>query len=131
MKVLTVKNPWADWIIFGMGYGRGFSHPDIKTTENRTWQTLYRGKIAIHVSKKLDISKVRSWNARQEDLARWGSQAGKIIGVVELYTIDKEFKTGWDEAGLFHWRLRNPQPLKSPVLAQGGLGLWDYAGILE
>jgi hypothetical protein len=36
MKVLSVKNPWADWIIFG-------HEGKIKTTENRTWETLYRG----------------------------------------------------------------------------------------
>jgi hypothetical protein len=119
MKVLSVKNPWADWIINGLD-------GEIKTTENRTWETLYRGRIMIHVSKTLDYKFTKRLGFDPSLLVRWDEQNGRIIGTVELYAIDKEMKTQWDEPGLFHWRLRNPVPLDKPIPARGSLGLWNY-----
>jgi hypothetical protein len=118
VKVLTVKNPWADWIIFGQ---RG----EFKTTENRAWETLYRGRIYIHVSKKIDR---RVDSADSRELEYWETQTGMIIGSVELYAIDRERKTEWDEPGSFHWRLKNPLPLERAIPARGALGLWEYTG---
>ena len=37
MKVLTIKNPWAELIVKGY-----------KEYEFRSWKTNYRGKILIH-----------------------------------------------------------------------------------
>jgi hypothetical protein len=125
MKVLTVKNPWADWIIFGhLG--------NIKTAENRTWETLYRGRIYIHVSKKIDMYAVdKLFPADGEDMEYWKNQTGMIIGSVELYATDREIKTEWDEPNLFHWRFKNPLPLERAILAKGSLGLWEYTGEIE
>jgi hypothetical protein len=125
MKVLSVKNPWADWIIFG-------HKGKIKTTENRTWETLYRGRIYIHVSKQIDMYAVdKLFQATEEDFEYWKNQTGMIIGSVELYATDREMKTEWDEPGLFHWRLKNPLPLERAIPARGSLGLWNYDGISE
>jgi hypothetical protein len=119
MKVLTVKNPWADWIIFGC---KG----NIKTTENRTWETLYRGRIYIHVSKKIDADAVdKFFPENLEDIEYWKNQTGMIIGSADLYAIDREMKTEWDEPDLFHWRLKNPLPLETAISARGALGLWN------
>jgi hypothetical protein len=114
-----VKNPWADWIINGLD-------GQIKTTENRTWKTLYRGRIMIHVSKTLDYNFTKRLGFDPSLLVRWDRQQGCIIGSVELYAIDREMKTQWDEPDLFHWRFKNPVPLKNPVPARGSLGLWNY-----
>jgi hypothetical protein len=120
MKVLSVKNPWADWIIFG-------HKGKIKTTENRTWEILYRGRIYIHVSKQIDMYAVdKLFQATGEDLEYWKNQTGMIIGSVELYAIDREIKTEWDEPDLFHWRFKNPSPLERAIPARGSLGLWNY-----
>jgi hypothetical protein len=119
VKVLTVKNPWADWIINGLA---GL----MKNTENRTWETLYRGRIMIHASKTLDHELLKLGDFYAADLNRWEKQKGHIIGTVELYAVDREMKTQWDEPGLFHWRLRNPVPLDKPIPARGSLGLWEY-----
>jgi hypothetical protein len=125
MKVLTVKNPWADWIIFG-------HKGNIKTTENRTWETLYRGRICIHVSKKIDLDAVdKLFPADSEDMEYWENQTGLIIGSVELYAIDREIKTEWDEPGLFHWRFRNPVWIDRTILVRGALGLWNYEGEIK
>lgn len=40
MKALSIRQPWA-WLIT-MGY---------KPVENRTWETFYRGPVAIHASQ--------------------------------------------------------------------------------
>jgi hypothetical protein len=127
MKVLTVKNPWADWIINGY---KG----TIKDAENRRWEALYRGRLYIHVSKTIDklpltiFSYGYSYSAA--DLERWKNQRGCIIGSVELYGIDRNMKSSWDEEGLFHWRFRDPRPLKELIPARGALGLWEYTGEL-
>jgi len=124
MKVLSIKNPWADWIMFGR---KG----NFKNTENRTWEVMYRGRLLIHVSKTLDRYAAERYNAKPEDYERWKEQAGKIIGTVELYAIDRDIQSFWDESDLFHWRIRDPQPLKKPVPALGRLGLWEYTGELK
>jgi hypothetical protein len=134
MKALSVKNPWADWIVFGFPR---LGEMKIKTTENRTWKTPYRGRIFIHVSKQFDENGVDFYFHNfghhipdDEDRQYWQNQSGMIIGSVELYAIDNEIKTEWDEEGLFHWRLRNPQPLDRAILVRGSLGLWEYKGEL-
>ena len=43
MKALTIKQPWAHLII----------HCG-KDIENRDWPTRFRGRIAIHASKRVD-----------------------------------------------------------------------------
>jgi hypothetical protein len=124
MKVLTVKNPWADWIIYSL-------NGQFKTTENRTWETKYRGRIMIHVSKTFDQLNICPPEATSEDLDRWEKQKGHIIGTVELYATDREMKTQWDEPGLFHWRFKNPLPLEMAIPVRGSLGLWNYEAISE
>jgi hypothetical protein len=127
MKVLTVKNPWANRIIFDY---KG----KIKTTENRTWETLYRGRIYIHVSKQIDedaLYTLLRMTGEEPDLEYLKNQTGLIIGSVELYAIDREMKTEWDEDGLFHWRLKNPVYLDRAIKARGSLGLWEYTGKIK
>jgi hypothetical protein len=122
MKALSVINPQADWIIFG-------HKGHIKTTENRTWETLYRGRIYIHVSKKIGAYSLYKllFLATEEEFERWKNQTGMIIGSVDLYAIDREIKTEWDEPDLFHWRFKNPLPLERAIPARGSLGLWEYS----
>ncbi len=52
MKALTLQQPWATLIAEGH-----------KRVENRTWQTAYRGPLAIHAGLKVDPAGL--------DLARW------------------------------------------------------------
>jgi ASCH domain len=41
MRVLSVRQPWADWILSGR-----------KRVEHRSWRTHVRGRILIHASGK-------------------------------------------------------------------------------
>lgn len=43
MKAITLIQPWASLIAIG-----------VKTVETRSWQTPYRGLLAIHAGKKID-----------------------------------------------------------------------------
>lgn len=43
MKVLSVKQPWAEFIASGR-----------KTVETRTWRTKYRGPLLICADKTID-----------------------------------------------------------------------------
>jgi hypothetical protein len=116
MKVLTVKNPWAYFIL----YGSAFGHKDV---ENRTWETKYRGPLLIHCSKSLDA------NFPREELppgVNWQDFNGRIIGRVNLVDCVRNSKSLWAGKGMWHWVLRDPVPLKNPIQARGSLGLWDY-----
>ena len=39
IPALSVRQPWASWIVHGMGYRYGDEHKDV---ENRTWSTPIR-----------------------------------------------------------------------------------------
>lgn len=47
MKALTLIQPWATLIMLGE-----------KQIETRSWNTKYRGKLAIHAGKKIDKDKL-------------------------------------------------------------------------
>ena len=103
MKVLTIKSPWAQHIIWGG-----------KNIENRTWATSYRGSLLIHVSR-LPYTPV----------------SGQIIGVVDLIDClppDNLFTAGnqWAEPGYYHWIVTNPRELKNKISVRGQLSLWEY-----
>ena len=49
MRALTVRQPWA-YAIFHLG----------QDVENRTWQTHYRGRLSIHVAKRVDLADCRT-----------------------------------------------------------------------
>jgi len=91
MKVLSIINPWAHFIMY---HG--------KNIENRTWKTDYRGRILIHVSKKV-----------------MPDYKGLIRNLLDTGYIDKQN---------YHWKLRDPIPFEKPVPARGSLGLWEYSG---
>jgi hypothetical protein len=84
MKVLSVKNPWAFLIIH---YG--------KDIENRFRKTNYRGRIAIHASRKSDQTAYHSYltgpvlrnafNYIREHRNEIENLNGHIIGTVEIY----------------------------------------------
>ena len=97
MKALSIYPEYATEIAMGW-----------KTIEYRTWETKYRGDIAICSSKK----------------PHPGTVAGHALCVVEL--VDIEVYGEKD----FGWVLENPRMIK-PVPVRGQLYLWDYNGPVE
>ena len=71
MKVLSIRQPWAELIIEGK-----------KKIEIRTWKTNYRGKLLIHASKRVDKKAVEFYGFSIDELLR-----GYIIGSADLVDV--------------------------------------------
>ena len=107
-KTLSVRQPWADLIISGT-----------KDIENRTWSTVYRGRLFIHASRfRLD----------EETIARFDRDPaalhyGAVIGFVDLVDVVQEHSSTFF-SGPYGWVLANPQRI-DPVPMRGQLGLFN------
>jgi hypothetical protein len=122
MQVLSVRQPWA-WAI-----ARGH-----KAVENRTWDTPYRGTLAIHASLRVDADALEHPLIRSAgwDPADPLTATGGIIAVVSLAGMCGAAKAGdrcgcgqWAEPGSFHWQLTDVRALRQPIMTLGQPGLW-------
>lgn len=142
MIAITVRQPWAFSIAAGL-----------KSIENRTWGTQYRGLLAIHAGARWD-------NVGQRRIAELTGQVvvktamSAIVGVVELIGIHNSpsclrtsrlpylhpdgpyecspWAVGGDGGGVVrHWELANARQLAEPVACKGRLGLWDLTPDVE
>jgi hypothetical protein len=118
MKALTIEQPWV-WAILNAG----------KDVENRSWQTKYRGWIALHASKSAqrldDVDFPRGiQKPEKEDLV-----CSAICGVAYLSDIRDKSKSKWfyrpgrGETN-YGWVLTKVKKLRKPVPCDGILGLW-------
>lgn len=110
IKALTIRQPFASLVMAA-----------VKTTENRTWRTNYRGRLLIHAGARDD----REAMARHGDLLDEYPR-GAILGTVELLDCVRDSESEWAVDGLWHWQLADPQPFESPIPATGKLGLWTF-----
>lgn len=130
LKALTVRQPFASLIMAG-----------VKTTENRTWRTNYRGPLVIHAGARDD----REAMLRLADARRPRHHSGQgceplegltaplpylprgaLLGTVELIDCVRDSESDWAIEGLWHWQLVDPQPFETPIPARGRLGLWAF-----
>ncbi len=116
---LSVRQPWADHLVFGD-----------KRIENRDWPTHYRGPLLIHATLKED-----------EDAPLWlvpppggADSRGGIVGVMTLVhclSRDEAVRCYPDQEryafGLYCWVLARPVPLPNIVPCRGQLGLFEPA----
>ncbi|MFD3260864.1 ASCH domain-containing protein [Paenibacillus lentus] len=77
MKTITIIQPWAILIALGE-----------KQYETRSWQTNYRGQLAIHAGKKVD-REACEWEPIKSTLAKHGYTAdnlptGAVVAVCRL-----------------------------------------------
>lgn len=120
MKALTIKQPWADRVIFGT-----------KRVENRTWKPpdwMIGKQIAIHAGKALD-------GPYEPGETNTGIR-GAVIGVAKIARIvqPNEKKHGLDRTQLrewwdphqFGWVLKDVWAIETPLFIRGALGLWDF-----
>lgn len=121
MKALTIKQPWADAIVYG-----------IKRVENRTWGTRYRGALAIHAGKAVDLDGVAFVRGCDRTAVNFPDQRGAFIGLATLHDAHparpgccpgNPYAERGD--GLWHWLVRAPVALVEPVPFKGQLGLWQ------
>jgi hypothetical protein len=110
---LSVWQPWA-WAIF---HG--------KPIENRNWPTPYRGRLLIHSAKNTsEVEEVlRLLQFEFKLIPPPGSLIyGCILGFVELHACtwsSTRSTCGWGAPGCYHWHLRNPVLLDSPIPYRG------------
>ena len=121
MKVLSLKQPWAELILQGR-----------KKIEIRKWNTTFRGPFLIHASGNLDKEGLKRFGYKEEDLPR---QA--IVGRAELidvkhYKNEEEFKLDRDkhlatwEWGSYGFVLGKVESMKEIKGVNGALGFWEY-----
>ena len=133
MKALSIKQPWANFILDGS-----------KTIEIKSWQTLYRGDLLICASqtpasflKKTSIvdSEGRNKVVDKEFEVEEYMYFGKGLFIAELYDIQPMKKEDEDQAladllpECFSWFLRNVRPV---ILFEvtGRLNLFDVSDLL-
>ena len=126
MKVLTIRNPWAELIVSGY-----------KKYEFRSWKTNYRGKILIHSSANLEksmLSRFQDYNLQYIN--------GAIIGeaeIIDCILVDEEFNKKLmsidpvvygrsNHKENYAWKLENIKKYDKPIFIKGKLGLWSYEG---
>lgn len=141
MKAITIKQPFAT--LLALGY---------KQYETRSWQTKYRGKLAIHAGKSVD----RQACARQEiaqilqaaGYESWRDlPTGAVIAVGELKNcscvraqdVTKAVATtesaqitglayqfGDFTVGRYAWEVTDIEPFAQPVPCSGRLSIWEW-----
>ena len=116
MKALSIKQPWADLIIWGF-----------KSIETRTWKTDYRGKLLICPSKTIDRKAMRDFKPLFPEDHQF--LIGKALGVAELVdcTKMKDFHQGFALCDLYHgysWILETAKEIE-PFDVKGQLGLFE------
>lgn len=133
MKCLSLTQPWATLVILGE-----------KAFETRSWQTAYKGPLAIHASKGFpkEAKELCKESPFREVLHKHGLLAhmlplGAVLGIVELKgccrveTVeekisDQEWDFGNYDAGRFAWHLANPAAFDVPIPEKGALQLWEW-----
>lgn len=139
LTCISIRQPWA-WLIMA-------GH---KTCENRSWDTRYRGTLAIHASGSFDFSfldfldvppDIEPLNAYANEIcARFGigdrrrvtrhrEELGAILGTVTLADvlpapeedIDRDpIGNPWCMYTGFAWMVKDPRPFSSPITGVKG-----------
>lgn len=124
MKALSIRQPWA-WLIVNGG----------KDLENRDWDTEFRGRVLVHVSKsgsKKDYAEAVEF-ARElgapEPPAQEDIERGGIIGSIEIVDVVTSSDSPWF-FGPFGFVLRDFRPMDF-MPYKGALGLFDVPEVPE
>lgn len=123
MKVLTLKQPWASLVAYG-----------IKKYEFRTWKTNYRGKLLIHAGAGIDKDEMKKYVDLGINFPK--SKITAIVDLVDCCLLDDELnkkiilenniaygnkiRTG------YAWKLDNVKMINIDKKINGQLGLWNY-----
>lgn len=149
MKALSIRPPWAYYIIYGIPYGVSADNEDgtqriedsgkviLKDIENRDWAVPQRmelpQRIQVQVGKKEDgIEAVLDLTVGKLKLPAFSIMMsyskrlprGAIIGEVDLVDCVTESKSPWFE-GKYGFVLRNPVAYETPIPCRGKLGFFE------
>lgn len=133
MKALTLTQPWATLVAIGA-----------KKIETRSWNTTYRGPLAIHAAKGFPVFAKEIALYEDSFMSRL-SKAGytietlprsaivcvcDLVKVVRIYADSyipgkPEVMFGDYSIGRYMWFLENVVALPEPISAKGALSLWE------
>jgi len=115
MKTISVWQPWASLIAAG-----------VKTVENRSRPTRYRGRVLIHAGQRVDGEAL----AVVDDLLREAGidptdwPHGALVGCATLVDCVTESEDEFFE-GPYGYILEDAVTFDNPIPARGQLGLYD------
>lgn len=135
MKVLTLTQPWATLVAIGA-----------KKIETRSWETDYRGTLAIHAAKGYpndakELVRSNPYFRKALEAAGYNSANELPIGAIlctchlamiepteatELIPDFPERAFGYYDPKRFMWFLENVKRLPQPIPAKGALQLWEF-----
>lgn len=119
MRALSIQQPWAWGICAG-----------VKNTENRTWTTGHRGRIAIHASTSPKVVNQYHRESGCESMHRSKFTFGAIIGfadIVEVASYGQKHEKDPFAEGPYCWTLENGRFLKKPIPLPGKLNLFKLS----
>lgn len=117
MKTLSVRQPWASLIVAG-----------VKTIENRTRGTHYRGRVLIQAGQTIDDDGLAMVNGAIAEVGpvpgrdEWPT--GAIIGSVTIVDCVTASEDEFFE-GPFGYVLADAVEFEKPIPARGQLGLYN------
>lgn len=125
MKVITIKQPFASLIAYGL-----------KEYEFRTWKTNYRGEIYIHAGKGIDKSAMKRYEYLNLDYPSGCIIAkAKITDCIYIDSNMKDILRKKDDKvyyGIINskneeygFKLENIERIE-PITINGQLGIWNY-----
>ena len=130
---ISVRQPWADLILFGDPHLEGTRHHR-KDVENRTWQLPRKW---FGVPMFLHAGKQNEWWAPSDpeyDPTRHGALLGVVTFehvVQDAYRHYGEFlfdklrpPSRWAVEGQYHWLISAAEPLPDPIPYRGRLGVF-------
>ncbi len=125
MKALSIKQPWADSIVFGH-----------KSIECRSWETNYRGELFIHASKVPDLSMKELKELYEDELPPLGSIVGKVdlIDCRKFKSPSDNEKAQLDKSVRFNgfaWILSNPLVLEVSIPMKGALRIYNIPSQIQ
>lgn len=128
IKALSLWQPWASLKARGL-----------KRHETRHWSTDYRGPIAIHAAKTLDVAGAPDVLCLSAFGQFWHRELplGAIVAIGQLAAVvpaegladnltRADRAAGNFAAGRFAWRVEQLRPLKTPIPCVGRQGLFNW-----
>ena len=128
IKTLSLWQPWASLVAAG-----------VKLHETRHWETAYRGPIAIHAAKTLDVAGAPEQLCQDVFGRFWAKELprGAVVAIGELtrcspahtvadHLLAADLESGNFAHGRFAWRIENVRALAVPIPLVGRQGLFHW-----
>jgi tetratricopeptide (TPR) repeat protein len=117
LRCLSIRQPFAWLVCIGA-----------KTIENRTWQTDFRGTIAIHASTSQTNVRALEQELPNGTIKPDDFRFGAIIGLADIEEIKpygREHESDMFASGPYCWRMSHGRLLKKPIPMSGKLNLFS------